>query len=107
MSADLSPDLHPDSPRAAQAIPSRPHSQWPVGARLRFRADARLKAGNDNLRGSAVLVLSELRLVGGFEAGYSWRQQVLAFGAGCTPGWARPDQLALPLDEPREGDAGF
>lgn len=105
MSADLRPDTNSAASPVAPLIPHRPASQWPVGARLRFRPDAQLKSGNAALCGTPVLVLSELRLVGtGPEGGYSWRQQVLAFGAGCKPGWARPDQLALPLDE---GNTGF
>jgi hypothetical protein len=74
-----------------------------VGARLRFKPDADMLRGE--LRGTAVLVLSEMQLVGppDGEVRLSWRQQVLAMGAGCKVGWARPDQLTLPLDgsEPR------
>lgn len=82
-------------------IPSRPSSHWPVGIRLRFKLDADLKPQHQHLRGTAVLVLSELRLIGPSEAPnpYSWRQEVLAFGLGCAQGWARPEHLELPADD--------
>lgn len=88
---------------AKAVIPSRPASQWPIGVRLRFRPDAALSSDHDRLRGTPVLVLSGLKLVGptGPDLQYSWRQEVLSFGAGARTGWARPDQLALPVD----GDA--
>ncbi len=78
-------------------IPSRPLSQWPVGVRLRFRPDAQLASQSESLRGKPVLVLSEMRLIGPTQNAYSWRQQVLSLSTGRV-GWARPDQLALPLD---------
>lgn len=82
-------------------VPSRPASQWPVGMRLRFKPDATLESRHHGLRGSAVLVLSELKLIGptGDDGRLSWRQEILAIGGGCRVGWARPDQLDLPLDE--------
>ncbi|SFF53261.1 hypothetical protein SAMN04488120_10772 [Fontimonas thermophila] len=80
------------------AVPARPESQWPIGIRLRFRMDAELNPQYERLRGKPVLVLSGLRLLGPSPDGrYSWRQQVLALTTG-TIGWARPDQLGLPLD---------
>lgn len=78
-------------------IPSRPLSQWPVGVRLRFHPEAALSPGSESLRGKPVLVLSEMRLIGPTDNGYSWRQQVLSLTTGRI-GWARPDQLGLPLD---------
>ena len=80
------------------SIPTRPLSQWPIGARLRFSPDADL--GRPALRGTPVLVLSELKLIGsvGSRQKLSWRQQVLSFSGGCQVGWARPDQLTLPID---------
>lgn len=81
----------------AALVPARPASQWPIGVRLRFRPDAALNTGNDRLRGKPVLVLSGLRLLGPTDGRCSWRQQVLALSTGKI-GWARPDQLDLPLD---------
>ncbi|MEW6168972.1 MAG: hypothetical protein AB1651_14935 [Pseudomonadota bacterium] len=78
-------------------IPARPASQWPIGVRLRFREDAELNPPHRHLRGRPLLVLSGLRLLGPNDGRYSWRQQVLALSTGKI-GWARPDQLALPLD---------
>ncbi len=78
-------------------VPARPASQWPVGVRLRFRPDAEVKASHEGLRGKPVIVLSGLRLLGPSEGRYSWRQQVLALST-CKIGWARPDQLDLPID---------
>jgi hypothetical protein len=75
--------------------------------RLRFKADADLRAQHEHQRGAPVVVLSELRLVGpsSVDGSYSWRQEVLSLGNGCTPGWARPDQLELPHeDQDREPD---
>lgn len=86
------------SDRIRDTIPSRPASHWPAGLKLRFAADARLAPGREQLRGRPVLVLSELRLIGPTASGYSWRQQVLVLTTGQI-GWARPDQLDLPLDE--------
>ncbi|AXQ27758.1 hypothetical protein D0B54_03310 [Solimonas sp. K1W22B-7] len=85
--SDLSPVL----------IPTRPSSQWPVGARLRFLPDAELNPRHDQLRGKPVLVLGEMQLIGPSEGRYSWRQQILSLST-CRVGWARPDQLGLPLD---------
>ncbi|MDD3763328.1 MAG: hypothetical protein PHP86_08585 [Nevskiales bacterium] len=65
--------------------------------RLRFGPDAELKSHNEALRGRPVLVLSEMKLIGRPGGPYSWRQQVLALST-CKVGWARPDQLALPVD---------
>lgn len=81
-------------------IPARPRSQWPVGARLRFKPDAVLAARHQSLCGTAVLVLSGLKLIGpsGPEQSYSWRQEVLAMAQGVRLGLARPDQLELPVD---------
>ncbi|QHS11137.1 hypothetical protein [Sinimarinibacterium sp. NLF-5-8] len=77
-------------------LPARPRSQWPVGIDLRFHPDAEVKAGYEWLRSTPLRVMSQLRLI---EArnGSSWRQQVLALSCGRI-GWARPDQLDLPLD---------
>ncbi|HEX4896285.1 MAG TPA: hypothetical protein VFV11_08145 [Solimonas sp.] len=75
-------------------IPSRPASQWPIGIRLRFAPDADLK--DEAQRGKPVIVLSGLKLIGPGNS-FSWRQQVLALSTGRI-GWARPDQLGLPLD---------
>lgn len=86
------------SDRTTVKIPSRPASHWPAGLRLRFRPDALLADGRDALRGRPVLVLSGLRLIGPTASGYSWRQQVLVLTTGQI-GWARPDQLDLPIDE--------
>lgn len=79
----------------------RPVSQWPVGMRLRFKPDADLNPQHLHLRGTLVIVLSPLTPVGpsAVNGAYSWRQQILSFARGCTPGWARPDQLELPADE--------
>ena len=81
-------------------IPSRPASQWPVGARLRFKTGASLEPRHQSLAGTAVLVLSELKLIGptGPKHSYSWRQEVLAMALGAKLGLARPDQLELPVD---------
>lgn len=81
-------------------VPARPASQWPVGARLRFRPDAAVSEQHRTLLGTPVLVLSELKLIGPFGADLrcSWRQEVLSLGNGARVGWARPDQLSLPLD---------
>lgn len=78
-------------------IPARPISQWPVGARLRFLPEAQLNPRHEQLRGKAVLVLTEMQLIGPSEGRYSWRQQILSLST-CRVGWARPDQLGLPLD---------
>lgn len=82
-------------------VPTRPTSQWPVGMRLRFKPDAQLESQHATLRGTAVIVLSGLKLIGptGISKHFSWRQEVLAMGRGCRVGWARPDQLDLPVDE--------
>lgn len=81
----------------APLIPTRPVSQWPVGIRLNFRDDADLHEHYQHLRSKPLLVLSGLKLIGNGEGPYSWRQQVLALTTG-TFGWARPDQLGLPID---------
>jgi hypothetical protein len=78
-------------------VPTRPLSQWPIGIRLCFRRDAEVKPQHRNLRGKPVLVLSGLKLIGNGDGPFSWRQQILALSTG-TIGWARPDQLGLPLD---------
>jgi hypothetical protein len=78
-------------------VPSRPASQWPIGMRLRFRPDAVMASSNEALRGKPLLVLSELKLLGPSDGQYSWRQQILVLSTGRI-GWARPDQLGLPLD---------
>ena len=85
-------------------VPVRPASQWPVSMRLRFKPDADLESRHDKLRGTAVLVLSELKLVGptGEQGRLSWRQEILSLGNGCRVGWARPDQLELPVDQPED-----
>lgn len=81
----------------AAVIPNRPLCQWPVGARLRFRPDAELHSHFEDLRGKPVIVLSGMRLIGPTQGRYSWRQQILALPS-CKVGWARPDQLGLPVD---------
>jgi hypothetical protein len=78
-------------------IPLRPASQWPVGVRLRFHPEAELNPEYEYLRGKLVIVLSGLQLIGPSAGRYSWRQQILAL-SNCRVGWARPDQLGLPLD---------
>lgn len=85
------------SESSATIIPTRPQSQWPVGVRLRFRENAELNPQHETLRGRPVIVLSGLRLIGPSEGRYSWRQQILSLST-CRIGWARPDQLDLPLD---------
>lgn len=82
---------------ASAFLPARPASQWPIGVRLRFRPDAELNRGHETLRGKPVIVLSGLKLIGPTDGRYSWRQQVLALST-CRLGWARPEQLDLPLD---------
>jgi hypothetical protein len=82
----------------AARIPARPQSQWPIGVRLRFRPDADMNETHASLRGKPLLVLSALRLIGPNAGRWSWRQQVLSLTTGRI-GWARPDQLDLPLDE--------
>lgn len=86
--------------RIAQ-IPTRPASQWPVSIRLRFKPDATVETKHERLRGTPVIVLSELRLIGPSttDGNYSWRQQILSMGGSARVGWARPDQLELPVDE--------
>ena len=86
---------------APTVIPTRPASHWPVGMRLRFKPQASMNQRHDALRGTTVIVLSGLKLVGptGPDMAYSWRQHVLSFGKGPKQGWARPDQLELPVDE--------
>ena len=88
----------PEIVPATEQIPTRPRSQWPVGVRLRFRPAADMNAVHDGLRGKPLLVLSGLRLIGPSDGRWSWRQQVLSLTSGRI-GWARPDQLDLPLDE--------
>lgn len=78
-------------------VPTRPASQWPIGMRLRFRSDAQMSPEHERLRGKPVLVLSGMRLIGPAHGAYSWRQQILALSTGRV-GWARPDQLGLPID---------
>lgn len=78
-------------------VPTRPASQWPVGMRLRFHSQAQLNPQHESLRGKPVLVLSAMRLVGPADGHYSWRQQIIALSTGKI-GWARPDQLGLPID---------
>lgn len=87
--------------RTPSAIPARPASQWPVAMRLRFRPDADLEIKHQHLRGTAVIVMSALKLIGpnGSDGRFSWRQEILAMGNGCRIGWARPDQLQLPVDQ--------
>ncbi len=85
------------SPSALSPIPARPASQWPIGMRLRFRPDAVLDPKHEGLRNRPALVLSGMKLIGPAASGYSWRQQVLSLSTGRI-GWARPDQLDLPLD---------
>ncbi len=89
-----------DAKATKAMIPARPASQWPVGMRLRFKPGAELSQQHDVLRGTSAIVLSGLKLVGptGPDMSFSWRQEILAFGAGARPGWARPDQLELPVD---------
>ena len=87
------------NPSNIAEVPGRPASQWPIGIRLRFRPDAQLQPHFEKLRGTPVLVLSRMQLLGPNDGGcYSWRQQILALGNGRV-GWARPDQLTLPIDE--------
>ena len=81
----------------ASTIPTRPASQWPVGMRLRFRSDAEMNPQYEKMRGKPVLILSGLRLIGPAQGRYSWRQQILALSTGRV-GWARPEQLGLPID---------
>lgn len=94
------PSLFPMDTNNQVLIPSRPASHWPVGMRLRFKMNADLKPGFHHLRGTPVIILSALELVGPSNSPtpYSWRQEILAFSAGCKLGWARPDQLELPVD---------
>lgn len=82
---------------ASAFVPARPASQWPVGVRLRFRPDAEFNNGHELLRGKPVIVLSGLKLIGPTDGRYTWRQQVLSLST-CRVGWARPEQLDLPLD---------
>ncbi|HEY9546043.1 MAG TPA: hypothetical protein VIR56_08545 [Solimonas sp.] len=84
-------------PTAAD-VPVRPAAQWPIGIRLRFHPRANLQAQHRALRGKPLLVLSKLQLMGPSHGQYSWRQQVLVLSTGKL-GWARPEQLALPLDD--------
>jgi hypothetical protein len=89
------------------AFPARPQSHWPIGMRLRFKGDADLRDKHSHLKGTPVVVLSELQLIGPSEAdgAFSWRQAVMAMTGGITQGWARPDQLELPIDgQDREPD---
>ncbi|NGY03891.1 hypothetical protein [Solimonas terrae] len=88
-------------PTAAVA-PARPASQWPIGIRLRFHPRASLQAQHRALRGKPVLVLSKLKLMGPSHGQYSWRQQVLVLSTGKL-GWARPEQLDLPIDDLDDG----
>ncbi len=81
----------------ATTLPTRPQSQWPVGVRLRFHPDAEMSSSHEGLRGKPLLVLSALRLIGPSGGQWSWRQQVLSLTTGRV-GWARPDQLDLPID---------
>lgn len=84
--------------QTAAEVPVRPVSQWPIGIRLRFRPDATLQPQHRTLRGTPLLVLSGLKLLGPTDGQYSWRQQVLVLSTGKL-GWARPDQIALPIDD--------
>jgi hypothetical protein len=91
------PETSPAIFQETARIPSRPQSQWPIGVRLRFRPDAEMNEAYAKLRGKPVLVLSALRLIGPGGGQWSWRQQVLSLTSGRI-GWARPDQLDLPVD---------
>lgn len=90
-----------DLPASPVTIPTRPVSQWPVAMRLRFKPDADLEPKHRALRGAPVIVMSALKLIGptGPETRLSWRQEVLALGGNARVGWARPDQLELPVDQ--------
>lgn len=92
-----SPAMHASQIAGIAEIPARPPSQWPIGVRLRFRPDAEMSAVHAALRGKPLLVLSALRLIGPSDGRWSWRQQVLSLTTGRV-GWARPDQLGLPID---------
>lgn len=82
----------------AAEVPTRPATQWPIGIRLRFHPRAALQAQHRALRGKPVLVLSKMQLMWPSHGQFSWRQQVLVLSTGKL-GWARPEQLALPLDD--------
>ena len=77
---------------------TRPESvpSWPVGARLRFRLDAKLQPKYQHLRGTPVVVLSEPEWApptDGFPD-WAWRQQVLAFAHSVyRSGGAQPEHL--------------
>lgn len=92
------PEVNTDMVPQIAPIPARPQSQWPIGVRLRFHPDAEMSPAHAVLRGKPVLVLSPLRLIGPSAGQWSWRQQVLSLTTGRV-GWARPDQLDLPIDE--------
>ena len=92
------PEMSAETVHEIAPIPARPQSQWPIGVRLRFRPDAQMSDAHGMLRGKPVLVLSALRLIGPSGGQWSWRQQVLSLTSGRI-GWARPDQLDLPIDE--------
>ncbi len=92
------PEMVPEIDSEIARIPARPQSQWPIGVRLRFRPDAEMNETHAGLRGKSLLVLSALRLIGPKGGTWSWRQQVLSLTTGRI-GWARPDQLDLPIDD--------
>lgn len=76
----------------------KPDLQWPVGVRLRFKLDAALRPEHRHLRGTPVLILSELRLLARGSQQPSWRQEILAMSNGCRTGWAQPEHLELAPD---------
>jgi len=84
-------------------------SQWPVGSTLRFSAAVASIPGCDYLVGSAVIVLSDPKLVvppsNNGKDGPQLRQRVYAFAAG-SEGWVLPTHLepipasSLPPERP-------
>lgn len=73
---------------------------WRVGTRLRFKLDAVVKPRYRYLRGTPVLVLTALRLVG---EPPGWRQWIAVFGAHYPEdqfGWALPEQLEIIPGQP-------
>lgn len=69
---------------------------WPVGSRLRFRLDADIQPKYQHLRGTPVIVLSDVFWSSpsdGFPT-WSWRQRVLALAYSVSKsGSAQPSHL--------------
>ena len=78
-------------------------AQWPIGARLRFKANADLADQYLHLAGTPVVVMGDLRWRPSPDGVRppAWRQEVLAFAYSVSKtGWAKPSQLEPIPDDP-------